>query len=206
MKLPTNLDSDGMNTKFFIFTVKDLRNAIAHNNVIFDTRFKSGKIDQRLVTLLETEVGISNIDFKYMDAYIIKEVCIEWQNYQNFKIWFDTHYIPGTKVNLDKDLLYKEGNIYSPETCAFMTHFLNTVFEDRGIESNIQQNDNGTYLVSMNVLNRKMDIGVFDSEEEAHTGFIDGKIDYICDLAEKCKGKVPDYVYEGMLNYKIEID
>lgn len=37
MKLPTNLDSDGMNTKFFIFTVKDLRNAIAHNNVIFDT-------------------------------------------------------------------------------------------------------------------------------------------------------------------------
>lgn len=71
MKLPTNLDSDGMNTKFFIFTVKDLRNTIAHNNVIFDTRFKTGKIDQRLVTLLETEVGISNIDFKYMDAYII---------------------------------------------------------------------------------------------------------------------------------------
>ena len=135
-----------------------------------------------------------------------KEVCIEWQNYQNFKIWFDAHYIPGTKVDLDKDLLYKEGNIYSPETCAFMTHFLNTVFEDRGIESNIKQNDDGTYSVSMIVLNKKMDIGVFDSEEEAHIGFIDGKIDYICDLAEKCKGKVPDYVYEGMLNYKIEID
>ena len=71
MKLPTNLDSDGMNTQFFIFTLKDLRNAIAHNNVIFDTRFKTGKIDQRLVTLLESEVNISNIDFKYMDAYII---------------------------------------------------------------------------------------------------------------------------------------
>lgn len=71
MKLPTHLDSDGLNTKFFIFTLKDLRNAIAHNNVIFDTRFKTGKIDQRLVALLESEVGISNIDFKYMDAYII---------------------------------------------------------------------------------------------------------------------------------------
>lgn len=71
MKLPTNLDSDGMNTQFFIFTLKDLRNAIAHNNVIFDTRFKTGKIDQRLITLLEREVGISNISFKYMDAYII---------------------------------------------------------------------------------------------------------------------------------------
>ena len=71
MKLPTNLDSDGMNTQFFIFTIKDLRNAIAHNNVIFDTRFKIGKIDKRLINLLESEVGISNIDFKYMDAYII---------------------------------------------------------------------------------------------------------------------------------------
>lgn len=71
IKLPTNLDSDGMNTQFFIFTIKDLRNAIAHNNVIFDTRFKTGKIDQRLITLLESEVGISNIDFKYMDAYVI---------------------------------------------------------------------------------------------------------------------------------------
>ena len=148
----------------------------------------------------------SDVVHKLKPYYMDKEVCIEWQNYQNFKIWFDAHYIPGTKVDLDKDLLYKEGNIYSPETCAFMTHFLNTVFEDRGIESNIQQNDDGTYSVSMNVLNKKIDIGVFDSEEEAHTGFIDGKIDYICDLAEKCKGKVPDYVYEGMLNYKIEID
>lgn len=71
MKLPTNLDSDGLNTQFFIFTLKDLRNAIAHNNVIFDTRFKTGKIDQRLTSLLEKEVGISNIDFQYMDAYII---------------------------------------------------------------------------------------------------------------------------------------
>lgn len=70
MKLPTNLDSDGMITQFFIYTLKDLRNAIAHNNVIFDTRFKTGKIDKRLVSLIEKEIGISNVDFKYIDAYV----------------------------------------------------------------------------------------------------------------------------------------
>lgn len=109
----------------------------------------------------------SDVVHKLKPYYMNKEVCIEWQNYQNFKLWFDTHYIPGTKVDLDKDLLCKESNMYSPEICAFMTHFLNTVFEYRGIENNIQQNDDGTYSVSMNVLNKKMDIGVFDSEEEA---------------------------------------
>lgn len=71
MKLPTHLDSDGLITKFFIFTIKDLRNAIAHNNVIFDTRFKTGNIDKRLKKLLEKEIGIVNIDFKYIDAYVI---------------------------------------------------------------------------------------------------------------------------------------
>ncbi|MBR1924331.1 MAG: hypothetical protein IJ839_03535 [Ruminobacter sp.] len=35
LKLPVNLDPDGKITQFFIFAVKDLRNAIAHNNVIF---------------------------------------------------------------------------------------------------------------------------------------------------------------------------
>lgn len=71
MKLPTNLDADGFITKFFIFTIKDLRNAIAHNNVIFDTRFKTGKIDKRLVALLEKEVGIRELNFSYTDAYVV---------------------------------------------------------------------------------------------------------------------------------------
>ena len=54
-----------------MYAIKSLRNAIAHNNVIFDTRFKTGKIDKRLISLLQHEVGISNLDFKYMDAYVV---------------------------------------------------------------------------------------------------------------------------------------
>lgn len=143
---------------------------------------------------------------KLKPYYIDKDVCVEWQNYGNFKIWYDAHYIPGTKVDLDKDLLCKKSNMYSPETCVLMSHFLNTVFEDRGIESNIKQNDNGIYSVSMSILDRRIDLGIFNSEDEAYKGFIDGKNDYICDLAEKCKSKVPNCVYEGMLNYEITID
>lgn len=71
MKLPVNLDSDGLATQFLIFTMRDLRNAIAHNNIVFDARFKTSKIDGRLNKLLENETGVSQIDFKYMDAYFI---------------------------------------------------------------------------------------------------------------------------------------
>ena len=69
--LPSNLDSDGKITEYIIYSLKDIRNAVAHNNIIFDTRFRTGKINQRLIALLESEIGISNLDFKYIYAYII---------------------------------------------------------------------------------------------------------------------------------------
>ena len=69
--LPTNLDSDGELISIIIYALRDLRNAVAHNSVIFDTRFKTAKINGRLITLLENETGINNIDFKYISSYII---------------------------------------------------------------------------------------------------------------------------------------
>lgn len=71
LHLPSNLDSDGKLTEYIIYTIKDLRNAVAHNNTIFDTRFQTSQINRRLILLLETETGIANLDFKYIDAYII---------------------------------------------------------------------------------------------------------------------------------------
>ena len=140
---------------------------------------------------------------KLKPYYMDKNVCVEWQNYQNFKIWFDAHYIPGTKVDLDKDLLCKESNMYSPETCSFLTHYINTVFEERGIKSSITQNVDNIYSVAISILDKKIDLGVYDTEESAKQGLIDGKIKYIKELAESCKGKVQDYVYEAMLRYEI---
>ncbi|MCF0117287.1 MAG: Abi family protein [Sphaerochaetaceae bacterium] len=71
LSLPTNLDPNGKMVQKIIFCLRDLRNSVAHNNPIFDTRFKSGSIDQTLLTLLKTETSISSIDFEDIDSYII---------------------------------------------------------------------------------------------------------------------------------------
>lgn len=34
LHLPSNLDADGKITKYIIYELKDLRNAVAHNNII----------------------------------------------------------------------------------------------------------------------------------------------------------------------------
>ncbi|MCR4954018.1 MAG: Abi family protein [Treponema sp.] len=70
LKLPSNLDSDGFLLADIIFCLKDLRNAIAHNGIIFDTRFANAKIPDRVVKLIEQELKINNLNFDYIIAYI----------------------------------------------------------------------------------------------------------------------------------------
>ena len=63
-------DSDAFLTKKIIFAIKELRNAVAHNDVIFDTRFSRSSIDKSLSSSLEIVTGIKSITFKSITDYI----------------------------------------------------------------------------------------------------------------------------------------
>lgn len=142
----------------------------------------------------------------YKPYYRGKKVCEEWLIFSNFKVWYDEYMTPRVKVDLDKDLICKSSNIYSPETCVFISHFLNTLFEDRGTEKKIEQTEDGKYKVYMYILNKKVEGDIHDTESEALRGFYDLKKKYIEKVAENSKGSVPDYVYEAMLNWKVVED
>lgn len=88
---------DGVLVQSIIFVLKDLRNAIAHNNVIFDTRFKERCINKNLVKLIENDVKIQNVNFNNITDYIIlvsyilkklnknnKEIIININNYLKY--------------------------------------------------------------------------------------------------------------------------
>ena len=68
-------------------------------------------------------------------------VCEEWHSYQNFAKWFDENYpknIENVKFDLDKDLIQDniENKIYSPETCVWLPHKVNSFLSNK-IGSNI---------------------------------------------------------------------
>ena len=86
-------------------------------------------------------------------------------------------------------------------------HFTNTIFEERGADTNIVlNNDTGKYDVTMSVLGKKEEVGTFDTEAGARQGFIDYKQDYIRNFAKKCKGKVPHKTYEAMVNWVVDVE
>ena len=142
---------------------------------------------------------------KYKPYYKDKKVCEEWLNFANFRIWYREHIIEGAKVDLDKDILCQGNKVYSPETCVFVEHYINTVFEDRSAKRRIVQNKEKRYEVYMIVLNKNILFGTFDTKEEAEKGYVTGKKDYILKLAEICKGKVQDCLYNAMVNWNVEI-
>lgn len=71
MNLNIAFDTNGRFPEKIMYLIKALRNSIAHNDVIFDVRFKDGNIDGTLCKYLEKEIGCKNIDFSTISDYIL---------------------------------------------------------------------------------------------------------------------------------------
>lgn len=57
-----------------VFAVTDLRNAVAHNGTVFDTRFSTGRIRRQVPNLLKQEIGLVQpvrLEFRTITDYVV---------------------------------------------------------------------------------------------------------------------------------------
>ena len=116
-------------------------------------------------------------------------VCEEWKLFSNFKSWMEKQDWEGNQ--LDKDLLVKGNKLYSPDTCVFVSTTVNNFILDAAAIR-------GEYLIGVHwhkrdkkfiaqgrnpFLNKKVDIGRFDTEQEAHKAWLDFKVEIAHKLA-----------------------
>ncbi len=66
-----SFDTNARFPEKIMYLLKSLRNSIAHNDVVFDARFKDSKVDQTLCKYIEKETGCNNVDFSTITDYII---------------------------------------------------------------------------------------------------------------------------------------
>lgn len=64
-------DTDRQLVYKYIYTLKDLRNAIAHNSVVFDTRFRNIDPTKPMKRCLEQEIGLEYVNFKSIGDYVL---------------------------------------------------------------------------------------------------------------------------------------
>lgn len=80
-------DRDAQMFAYLVYTLKDLRNALAHNNVIFDTRFKEREVEPCLCGWLSSTTGIADITFDSItDYYILIAVMLKRIEYEDSKL------------------------------------------------------------------------------------------------------------------------
>lgn len=138
-------------------------------------------------------------------------VCEEWKNFSNFKVWYESHKYGNVVLDLDKDILFKGNTMYDPAHVALVPHEINTLFvngkKNRGdLPVGVYfDNDKGKYRACMAFMGKTIKLGTFDNAEAAFVRYKEYKEDFIKDMAELYKGKIPDKVYHAMMNWKVEI-
>jgi len=159
----------------------------------------------------------------YSEEYLTRKpayrgctVCEEWHNFQNFAKWYDENYyeILNEKMQLDKDILYKGNKIYSPNNCIFTPQRINELFKinksvrgDTYIGVNKNRNINGyKYIAICNNENGKSTILKYTNDEyDAFLAYKNFKENTIKSIANKYKDKIPNKLYNAMMNYIVEI-
>lgn len=155
-------------------------------------------------------------DSKYKFTYPTYEnvtVCNEWHNFQNFTKWFDENYyeIPECRMELDKDILYKGNNIYSPDTCVFAPQRINTLFvkcdKNRGsLPIGVSyRKDKDKYMSKCRYNGKRVTLGYYDTPVEAFYAYKYFKECVIKYTADTYINYIPTKLYNALYNYEVEI-
>ena len=119
-------------------------------------------------------------------------------------------------MELDKDILVKHNKIYSPDTCIFVPHKINSLFtkrqNDRGESVIGTSPKNGKYQVKCSLINPKTGkskqehLGYYDTQEKAFKIYKYYKEKNIREVADYYNDKIPQILYNALYNYIVEID
>lgn len=114
--------------------------------------------------------------------------------------------------DLDKDILFKGNNVYSPETCVFIPRKLNTFLisckSARGkypIGVSVSSKSK-RFMARCRVDGKRIYIGTYDTPEEAFSAYKSVKEKEAKRLAVEYAGKVDDRVIKALDNFVITIE
>lgn len=117
-------------------------------------------------------------------------VCEEWWRFSNFKAWMERQ--NWEDCELDKDLLVPGNKLYSPETCLFVSHRINSILVDSrtasvGFPLGVSQKGIKYTARVVDQHGKRLWLGTFNSLEAAHKAWQIKKIHVISDLAAECE-------------------
>lgn len=142
-------------------------------------------------------------------SYMGCSVCDEWKYFTKFKAWMEQQdYI---NKELDKDLLVRSNKLYSPATCVFISKKLNYFLtESSSVRGDTKigvmfRKDTGKYRarVGKGSKGQRINLGQFDTEQEAHKAWLTAKLEQAKLLAtQQTDPRIAKALIERYENYE----
>lgn len=148
-------------------------------------------------------------------AYSDCDVCEEWYNFQNFAKWYKENYyeIDGQNMQVDKDWLCVGNRLYCPENCCIAPRIINACLLTHNKKTNFDlptgiepYNKCGKYKARCSVEGKRVEIGIYDTIDDAYKAYKEFKIKYVESLGEKFKDYIPKKLYDAVKNYRFTFD
>ena len=139
-------------------------------------------------------------------------VCEEWFNFQNFAKWYDENKIDYEDTHLDKDIIGKKSNLYSPNTCCVVPREISMIFtrtpkshnDDLPVGVLKMPRCISKYIAGICMNGKYIVKSGFDNPDDAFEWYKNQKKLKIRNVAEKYKDILKPNVYETLLNYDID--
>lgn len=149
-------------------------------------------------------------------------MCKEWlDNPKSFVMWYLEHYyeVEGESMAVDKDLFGDGDSVYSPENCCVLPQGLNAMlanckkhyYEGTDVENALplgvcySGRVNKYYgKITFNGSERNIQLSDWDTPEEAFAEYKKMKQADILIVAARYKEKIPQYIYEKLLEIDVK--
>lgn len=140
-------------------------------------------------------------------------VCDEWLNYENFEKWYDENHKEG--YHIDKDFTIIGSKVYSPETCTFMPHRINSLIgkntfdnkeRDKSLPCGVTFNKGKQkYEAKYRNGSEAIHLGTFPTAESAFSEYKRFKEKHIREVVteEFELGNITETVYNNLMNYEV---
>lgn len=144
-------------------------------------------------------------------------VCEEWLNFQNFADWFysELYDLEEEPICVDKDILYHNNKLYSPDTCLLVPQRINLLFikekakRGNSIIGSYYKPDKNKFCCMFSTYDgngkRSKYIGLFKTEIEAFYAYKKEKEQYIKQVADRYKNIIPTKIYNALYKYEVLI-
>ena len=140
-------------------------------------------------------------------TYVGVTVCEEWHSFMAFRAWMMTQDWEGKQ--LDKDVIVPGNKVYSPATCAFVSHEVNLLLVDSAASRGKWpigvdwRKSKRKFRAQIRENGRQRELGTFTTPEAAHRAWRKEKVRIVRTAAHECDDP---RVSAGLLRHSYRIE